>query len=130
MFVRRNKANLQNAASIAAEQLATFVKRAPIEFKPIEVLPPRTHDAEVDEDETRTRSTWPEATLFVTDAELIRRIGVPEGAARNALRMLDRDRGSGFPAKQPLWGGRRYWPAVRLWFDQTSRPQESVLQND
>jgi hypothetical protein len=51
--------------------------------------------------------------LFVTDAELIRRLGVPEKIARQALRRLDADRGSGFPQKVRLWGDRRYWPAVR-----------------
>ncbi|WP_316196869.1 winged helix-turn-helix domain-containing protein [Bradyrhizobium sp. SZCCHNS3053] len=58
-----------------------------------------------------------EPTLFVTDAEMIRRLGVPEKVARAAIRALDRDRGSGFPPKQRLWGDRRYWPAVRQWFD-------------
>ena len=57
-------------------------------------------------------------TLFVTDAELIRRIGVPEKIARVAIHALDRDKGSGFPQKQALWGKRRYWPAVRAWFDR------------
>ncbi|HTC04885.1 MAG TPA: hypothetical protein VK749_15890 [Xanthobacteraceae bacterium] len=48
--------------------------------------------------------------LFVTDAELIRRIGVPFA--------LDRDpRTSGFPQKQKLWGNRRYWPAVAAYFE-------------
>jgi hypothetical protein len=57
-------------------------------------------------------------TLFVTDAELIRRIGIPEKIARAAIQVLDRDRGSGFPQKQALWGNRRYWPTVRAWFDR------------
>jgi hypothetical protein len=35
-------------------------------------------------------------TLFVTDAELIRRLGVPEEHARAAIFMLDRKRDSGF----------------------------------
>lgn len=41
--------------------------------------------------------------LWVTDAELIRRMGVPEKTAREALRMLDAQR-SGFPQKQKVWG--------------------------
>src|ERR1700752_640741 len=58
-------------------------------------------------------------TLFITDAELTRRIGVPEKIARAAIHALDRDdKGSGFPQKQALWGNRRYWPAVRAWFDR------------
>jgi hypothetical protein len=57
-------------------------------------------------------------TLFVNDAELIRRIGVPEKIAREALTTLDRDpKRTGFPQKSKLWGNRRYWPAVRHYFD-------------
>lgn len=59
-------------------------------------------------------------TLWVTDAELIRRMGCPEKIARDALRMLDRDRRSGFPQKQKLWGDRRYWPAVKSYLDRTN----------
>jgi hypothetical protein len=54
--------------------------------------------------------------LWVTDAEMIRRLVVPEKAARPAIKMLDRMDPT-FPKKQPLWGDRRYWPAVRFWFD-------------
>jgi hypothetical protein len=55
--------------------------------------------------------------LWLTDAELIRRMGVPEKRAREVLRMLDA-KGSSFPKKQQLWGGRRYWPAVKAYFDK------------
>lgn len=64
--------------------------------------------------ETRERE---KDKLWLTDAELIRRMGVPERQARAALRDLDRP-GSGFPKKQKLWGDRRYWPAVQAYFDQ------------
>lgn len=57
--------------------------------------------------------------LYVTDAELIRRLGVPETVARAALHVLDRDRRSGFPPKQKLWGNRRYWPHVKAFLDRT-----------
>jgi hypothetical protein len=56
-------------------------------------------------------------TLFVDDAELIRRLGVPEKIARDALVVLDADPRSGFPKKKALWGQRRYWPAIVAWFD-------------
>lgn len=59
-------------------------------------------------------------TLFVTDAELIRRLGVPEKVARTALHALDRDRASGFPQKKAIWGKRRYWPAVKAYLDRTN----------
>jgi hypothetical protein len=54
--------------------------------------------------------------LWVTDAELIRRLGVPEKIARATIRMLD-SKSSDFPKKQKLWGDRRYWPAVAGYFD-------------
>ena len=55
--------------------------------------------------------------LWLTDAELVRRMGVPERKAREVLRMLDA-KPSGFPRKQQLYGGRRYWPAVKAYFDK------------
>lgn len=55
--------------------------------------------------------------LWVTDAELIRRMGVPEKIARVQIRELDR-KAAGFPRKQKSWGDRRYWPAVEAYFDQ------------
>jgi hypothetical protein len=58
------------------------------------------------------------STLWVTDAELIRRMGVPEKIARETLRMLDA-KPTGFPRKQKVWGDRRYWPAVKDYFDAT-----------
>lgn len=59
-------------------------------------------------------------TLYVTDAELIRRMGVPEKIARAAIQALDKERGSGFPQKKKLWGDRRYWPAVKAYLDRTN----------
>lgn len=60
----------------------------------------------------------PHETLWVTDAELIRRSGVPAKIAYATIAVLDTTRGSGFPPKQRLWGGRRYWPAVKAYFDK------------
>ena len=57
--------------------------------------------------------------LYVTDAELIRRLGVPEKIARAALHQFDREKHRGFPQKQKLWGDRRYWPAVKAFLDRT-----------
>lgn len=59
-------------------------------------------------------------TLYITDAELIRRMGVPEKIARAAIRMLDEKAGTRFPKKQKLWGDRRYWPAVKAYLDATN----------
>lgn len=55
-------------------------------------------------------------TLYITDAELIRRVG-PEKVTREAIHELDRNKYSGFPQKDKLFGGRRYWPAVKAWLD-------------
>lgn len=57
--------------------------------------------------------TAPAAPLedFVSDAEIARRWGVGEDAARIAIRKLERD--PRFPKKDPLFSHKRYWPAVR-----------------
>lgn len=69
---------------------------------------------------SETLDHQPKETLYITDEELIRRLGVPRKAARAALHMFDRDRTKGFPAKQALWGNRRYWPAVKAYLDRTN----------
>ena len=56
-------------------------------------------------------------TLWVTDAELIRRSGIPRDIARRLLREWDRVP-SGFPKKDELMGNRRYWPAVKSYFER------------
>jgi len=61
-------------------------------------------------------------TLFVTDDELVRELGVPAEQARAAIRMLDEKKGTGFPKKNPLWGNRRYLPAVQEWLLKTNLP--------
>lgn len=61
-----------------------------------------------------------EPTLWVTDAELIRRLGVPEKIARDLLHMFDHDPSKGFPQKKKLYGNRRYWPAVKAYLDATN----------
>lgn len=61
-------------------------------------------------------------TLFVTDDELVRELGVPAEQARAAIRMLDAKKGNGFPRKNPLWGNRRYLPAVQEWLLRTNLP--------
>lgn len=56
--------------------------------------------------------------LYLTDAELIRRLGVPERLARATIQQLEAK--ANFPRKQALWGGRRYWPAVKAYLDKTN----------
>lgn len=47
---------------------------------------------------------------FVTDAEIARRWRVSDKTARVAIREFERR--PGFPKKDPLFGGKRFWPAV------------------
>ena len=54
--------------------------------------------------------------LYLTDAELIRRLGVPERIMRPMLLGLEQK--YNFPRKNPLFGDRRYWPAVKHWLDK------------
>lgn len=56
------------------------------------------------------------AKLYVTDAEMIRRMGVPEKRARPAIKELDANhKTTGFPQKSKLFGDRRFWPKVEAW---------------
>jgi hypothetical protein len=54
--------------------------------------------------------------LYLLDSELIRRLGVPEKTFRSMVPALESK--FGFPEKEPLFGGRRYWPAVKAWLDK------------
>jgi hypothetical protein len=56
--------------------------------------------------------------LFVTDAEMLRRIGISEKIGRIAIRELEKR--LLFPPKDPLFGNKRYWPAVRAFLDARS----------
>ena len=69
---------------------------------------------------TPTNDTTERRGLWVTDAELIRRSGVPEKIMREALKAFDADRNSGFPQKKKLYGDRRYWPAVQEYWKATN----------
>jgi hypothetical protein len=57
--------------------------------------------------------------LLVTDAELLRRLGMPEKDGRRVLGFLDAKQ-SGFPPKLKMWGGRRWWPHVEEWMSRSS----------
>lgn len=60
-------------------------------------------------------------TEWVTDAELIRRSGVPEKVMRRLLRAFDANTLSGFPKKDKLWGDRRHWPSVKDFWKEEQR---------
>ncbi len=65
-------------------------------------------------------------TVWVTDAELIRRSGVPEKIMRRNIQKLDENPLSGFPQKIELWGDRRHWPSVlKYWERQIERKMTS-----
>lgn len=66
-----------------------------------------------------------EPTLWVTDAELIRRSGVPEKIARVTIQALDKNPASGFPKKNPQWGDRRYYPAVKAFWERTANARNN-----
>jgi len=53
--------------------------------------------------------------LWLTDAELYRRMGLPREVAKPVIEQLEAK--AGFPRKQKLWGDRRYWPAVKAYLD-------------
>lgn len=54
-------------------------------------------------------------TLWVSDAVLIKRLGLGEKLGRRILNDLI-TKHAGFPKKQAVFGDRRYWPAVKLYF--------------
>ena len=59
--------------------------------------------------------------LWVTDEELIKASGVPAEKMRALLDKFDREPKWGFPAKRPLYGNRRYFPAVLEYWNQTNK---------
>ena len=70
----------------------------------------------------REKDKW-----YVTDAELVRWIGIPEKDARALIQQLDENhRQTGFPQKSRLMCNRRYLPKVKAWFDKYEglNPQE------
>ncbi len=59
--------------------------------------------------------------LFVSDTEMFRRIGISEKIGRIAVRELEKR--LVFPPKDPLFGNKRYWPAVKGFLDARSGSQ-------
>ena len=57
--------------------------------------------------------------LYVTDAELIRILGVPKKIGKAVLHVLTKEKKHGFPPPLQSFGGRRYLPAVKAFFDRT-----------
>lgn len=74
-------------------------------------MPLTLTEPESDDDSTSRTGLW------VTDAEIIRRLGVSEKVGYTAIHRLEKS-GLGFPEKQRVWGKKRYWPAVKDFFDR------------
>lgn len=53
--------------------------------------------------------------LFVTDAECAERTGLTTEQFKGALPALTK---AGFPAPDPLFANRRYWPACKAFLDR------------
>lgn len=68
--------------------------------------------------------------LFITDAELIRMLGIDPKVVRPVIKALDADPASGFPKKGDLFANRRYRPAVEHWLlkhDGVMAPPAKVI---
>lgn len=57
--------------------------------------------------------------LYLSDAEIIKKMGLPINRGRIMLRALASQ--PGFPPKDKLLGDKRYWPAVKLFLDRRHR---------
>lgn len=53
--------------------------------------------------------------LFVTEAQCADRLGLSLDQYKTAIIAASK---AGFPQPDPLFGNRRYWPAVRVWLDR------------
>lgn len=53
--------------------------------------------------------------LFVTEAQCAERLGLTLDQYKTAIIAAGK---AGFPQRDPLFGNKRYWPAVRVWLDQ------------
>jgi hypothetical protein len=75
----------------------------------------------------RRRLPRPADTEWVTDAELIRRSGVPERTMRANLAIWDSSPNFGFPPKIKLYGDRRHWPSVQAFFRRAAEAKIPAL---
>ncbi|OEI83512.1 winged helix-turn-helix domain-containing protein [Brucella sp. BO3] len=53
--------------------------------------------------------------LFTTDGDIAKMIGIEHKKCQPALKALEKE---GLPLPDPLFERRRYWPAVKAFFDQ------------
>jgi hypothetical protein len=65
--------------------------------------------------------------LYLTEAEMFRRLGVPYQKAKTAVRFLQDKQG--FPHKSKLFD-RYYWPAVKAWLDKNNGLNPQPARSD
>ena len=53
--------------------------------------------------------------VYLTDGQIAARVGVTTSEWQAVVKVLTRE---GLPQPDPLFGNRRYWPAVKAWFDR------------
>ena len=93
-------------------------------------------DDEPPDDENPQRP-WPKhdrassvrEALFVSDAEIYRRLGVGPRTGRTAILLMEKS--GRFPTKDPVFGNKRYWPAVAKAIDDrySASPYTSRIYN-
>ncbi len=78
-----------------------------------------------------TRRNGEQGVLHITEAETARRLGKSLDAWRGIAKVLERE---GLPAADPLFDGRRYWPAVQAFFHRRhglhTLPTAGTLRHD
>jgi hypothetical protein len=57
------------------------------------------------------------SSLFLTDAQVADKIGIPTQDLVDTMPALER---AGFPTKDPLFNNKRYWPAIQAFLDKRS----------
>ena len=62
--------------------------------------------------------------LYKADDEIAELIGVGRDKWREIVKVLEMD---GFPKRNRLFCGRRYWPACRVWLDEFNGLASSSL---
>ena len=60
-------------------------------------------------------SATPEPSLYLSDAAIARQLGIGKDRWRANAVVLEKQ---GLPRPDPLFGHRRYWPAVRAFLDR------------
>ena len=67
--------------------------------------------------------------IYLTEGQIAQRVGMTALEWQAVARTLER---SGLPLRDPLFGDRRHWPAVRAWLDRRAGivPNAPVIAQD